>query len=377
MTAPPRGRARIAAALLGSAIGVLTLPSASFGAIPPPPHPEFYGISPATNLDANEIALIGRGGAGTIRYPLYWPSFEPEPPSEGGGNVLFPEPPSDSKQWGPLDQLVAGAAEHGVRVMPFVYGTPGWISSDPDRPPLDDAQAREAWRDLLADLVGRYGPDGSLWAENPGLPRVPITSWQIWNEENSSLYWSPGPSAAEYADLLQLSAAAIRDADPGATVVLGGMFGTPLEGIHAWTFLEELYAVPGIADHFDAYALHPYSPHLKGFKAQIGLARKAVKRAGDRRLPLLLTEIGWPTDGPADYRFVKSLRGQKRMLAKAFRAVLGKRRRWKVRQVVWYTWRDNRTQPDCTICSHSGLLDRDLRPKPAWRKFAQFAGGKP
>ena len=97
-----------------------------------------------------------------------------------------------------------------------------------------------------------------------------------------ALFWSPAPSPAEYADLLQMSSAAIKSADPGAAIVLAGMFGTPPSGIHAWDFLEGSTRSRAPQDSFDAYALHPYSPNLSGIEAQIDLARKVVKAHGDK-----------------------------------------------------------------------------------------------
>jgi polysaccharide biosynthesis protein PslG len=361
------------AAATGAALAAIG-PASALGA-PKPPSPEFYGITPATPLDASEAEWIARAGTGTIRAPFYWPAIEPDPPA--GGDVL-PMPGGEQRayQWGPIDELVRRSAENGMRVFPFVYGTPDWIASDPMRPPLGES-ARGAWQDLLRALVGRYGPEGGFWTENPEVPKVPIESWQLWNEENSADFWSPAPSPAEYAELVQLSDAAIRLADPNADIVLGGMFGTPREDIAAWDFLEGLYEVEGIEASFDAYALHPYSPGIGGIEAQIRLARKEVRAAGDRRLPLLISETGWPTDGPRGYSLVKSPAGQKRMLVKSFRLFLAERRRWNLRGVIWYTWRDNDVQPHCTICSYSGLVDRDLDPKPAWAEFARFAGGRP
>ena len=360
-------------------LAVLAVWAPGAAALPTSPFPEFFGVSPATQLEIAEIDRIGNSGAATIRSPFYWPSIEPDPPSESDAGPLppLPGPGPESKRWQRTDELVRNAAEREIRVLPFVYGTPSWVASDPQRPPLDSEEARAAWQDLLGDLVGRYGPRGNFWAENPELPKIPITAWQIANEPNSAVFWSPSPSPAEYAELLQLSSAAIRSADPGAAIVLGGMFGTPARGIDAWDFLDELYRVPGIADTFDAYALHPYAPNLKGIKAQIGLVRDVLRRFGDRKLPLLITEIGWPTDGPQGYNLVKTLEGQKRLLAKAFRLLLKERRRWNLERVIWYTWRDNDVQPNCAVCRYSGLFTSALEPKPAWRKFAQFAGGQP
>jgi hypothetical protein len=374
----PRRRAALAAVFAMATLALSLGAAAPAGAVPPRPFAEFYGVSPATDLSAAEADRIGAAGAGTLRVPLYWPSIEPEPPAADPGPLPpLPGQVTESKRWGQLDKQVEHAARAGLRVLPFVYGTPSWVASDPFRPPLDSDEARSAWRDLLDDAVRRYGPDGEFWADNPGVPKTPITAWQISNEPNSQTFWSPAPSPPEYADLVQISSEAIRAADPGAAIVLAGMFGTPQSGIHAWDFLEALYAVPGTAAAFDAYALHPYAPNLRGISAQVGLARKVVKANGDRGLPLLITEIGWPTAGPEGYNLVKSPTAQKRLLTGAFKLFLEERRRWKVERVVWYTWRDNDVQPSCAVCSFSGLFTSDLEPKPAWGKFAQFAGGRP
>jgi hypothetical protein len=315
---------------------------------------------------------------GTIRAPFYWPSIEPDPPSPDGGMLPpLPSSSSESLDWQQTDALVGRAAENGIRIFPFVYGTPDWISSDPLRPPLESETARAEWQDFLRDLVGRYGPGGQFWADNPEVPKRPIHDWQVWNEQNSEAYWSSGVSPAGYADLVQLSATAIRSTDAGAAVVLGGMFGTPPRGMEAWTFLEGLYETPGVAEHFDAYALHPYAPNIRGIAAQIGLARNVLRDAGERRLPLVVSEIGWPTDGPPGYNLVKSPTAQKRLLGKAFRMFLDERRRWNLERLVWYTWRDNEVQENCSVCRYSGLFDRDLNPKPAWPRFVRFTGGAP
>jgi hypothetical protein len=371
-------RAPLAAAVAAAASLCVLLAAGPAGAAPAAPFPEFFGISPATKLDRAEADRIGASGAGTLRLPVYWPAIEPDPPHDGGGLIPpLPGAETGSKHWGDLDDQVGRAASAGLRVLPFVYGSPDWVASDPARPPLGSEEARAAWRDLLAELVRRYGPNGEFWTANPGIPKVPITDWQIANEPNSELFWKPAPAPAEYAELVRISSEAIRAEDPSAAVVLAGMFGTPVRGIAAWDFLEDLYAVPDITGYFDAYALHPYSPALKGIEAQVELARKVVKSNGDRSLPLLITEIGWPTAGPEGFKMVKSERAQKRLLTHAFRLLLEERRRWRLERVIWYTWRDNDVQPDCSVCRYSGLFTADLQPKPAWARFARFAGGGP
>ena len=104
----------------------------------------------------------------------------------------------------------------------------------------------------LTALIGRYGPHGSFWRENPGIPKMPIRSWQIWNEPNLAYYWKQ-PFASSYVSLLQVAHAAIKQADPGAQVVLGAL--TNL----AWKSLGQIYQVKGARNLFDVVAVNGFT----------------------------------------------------------------------------------------------------------------------
>lgn len=353
----------------------------SQAALPPPPAADFYGVTSATDLTSAELGRMAAGGVRVLRVPFYWPHIEPKPPSEPVNPVpgLPAGLPEDQSRWGGTDKVVGRAAQHGVRVLPFVYGTPRWVAQDPERPPIDNRTARDAWQDLLADLVHRYGPGGEFWQDDnpldPGPAELPIVEWQIWNEANSPVFWSPRPSPAEYGKVVALAGKAIRAADPAATVVLGGMFGTPSNGIPAEQFLARFHrrSEPG---SFDVYALHPYSPNLSGIAAQARGLRRVIESGPMPEAPLWITEIGWPTDGPAGFELVKSEQGQKRLLARSFRLFLT-REEWRIGKVIWYVWRDNDVQAECTVCRYSGLFTERLEAKPAWRKLTEFTGGTP
>ena len=121
--------------------------------------------------------------------------------------------------------------------------------------------------------VARYGPNGSFWAENPGVPKRPIRNWQIWNEPNFK-YFVAKPNPAEYGKLVKLSSTALKAADPGAQVILGGLFARPKgcrtdsgkpEALNwfATDFLDQMYeTTPGIKAKFNGVALHPYTDQL-------------------------------------------------------------------------------------------------------------------
>ena len=85
--------------------------------------------------------------------------------------------------------------------------------------------------------------------------RCRSATWQIWNEANF-FYFAYPASPQRYAKLVSISGPAIKAVDPGAKVVLTGLFGEPTangdegHGRRA-SSSKRLYAIPGIKSHFD------------------------------------------------------------------------------------------------------------------------------
>jgi hypothetical protein len=314
----------------------------------------FVGVVPQGPLASADFARM-RGVVGTLRIPIAWSRVEP-----GSGSFDFAA----------LDATIAAAARSGVRVLPFVYGTPAWLASDPARPPLG-ARARSAWTRFLRVLVRRYGPGGDLW---DGVPRaLPIRRWQIWNEPNFLLFWRPRPSPHGYARLLRISARAIRGADHGAQLVAAGL--APVEGgMLPWAFLRRLYDTPGVGASFDLAAVHPYSSTLDGVAYQVRRARQAMSAGGDGGKPLLVSELGVASDSRLPTGFDWGLKGQAAFLRRAYALLLGARERWRIAGVDWYAWRDMpASDPHCVFCEFAGLFDSSGRAKPAWRALRGVA----
>ena len=64
------------------------------------------------------------------------------------------------------------------------------------------------------------------------------------------------------------------------------------------------------------------------------------------------------------------------MLTKAYDKLLAKRAAFKLRGMYWYSWRDLPGGDQiCAWCGHSGLLNLDGSPKPAWDAFTRIASG--
>jgi hypothetical protein len=335
------------AALL--AVGVLALVPVAGAAASVPRG--FFGVVPQGALGARDFDRM-RGVVGTLRIPVYWFQVEPS-----RGEYRFAE----------LDETIASAAAAGVRVLPFVYGTPSWLSADPARPPLGSASSERAWTDLLRQLVRRYGPRGEIWA---GRGRaLPIRRWQIWNEPNFLLFWRPRPSPAGYARLLRIAARAIRAEDRGATIVAAGV--APVEGgMDPWEFLARMYLVPGVERDFDVLALHPYSSSLRVLEYEVRRTRQVMARAGDGSRPLQITEVGVASDGRFPNPFDRGIRGQARYLERTFIRLASQRRRWRIAGVDWFAWQDAPgPEPHCVFCEFAGLFDTAGDPKPSWWAF--------
>jgi hypothetical protein len=316
-----------------------------------------FGVVSQSELTMRDYKRMDAGNVATLRFGIWW-------------NVVQPAP--GRYDWSSVDPIVAGAASAGVRPLPFVFGTPSWLAKRTVEPPVRSGRQRRSWQRFLRAAVERYGPGGEFWSGRSR--RKPVTEWQVWNEANFSIYWRPRPSAQEYAELVALAERAIHAVDPRARILLAGL-APVLGGLEPWEFLEQLYETPGVERHFDAVALHPYSPSLYGIKYQLRLMRGVMAAAGDGRTPLAITEMGWASGGAHGHSLVRSERGQARMLERSFSYLRDRRAHWRLSGVSWYAWQDTATtvEPVCDFCPHSGLFRLDGTPKPAWNAFRRFS----
>ncbi len=267
---------------------------------------------------AGEWDELARSRAGIVRAAFRWSEIEP-----ARGALDFSRP----------DAVVTAAAARGIPVLPVVHWTPLWAAATPGDPGSPPRDAADFGRQMTA-LVGRYGPRGSLWRERPDLRRVPVRAWQIWNEPNITRYWSTQPYAPGYVRLLRAARRAIRAADRRATVVLAGLPN------RSWTEVRRLYRA-GARGHFDALALHPYTGRPSNVVRLVELARREMRRFGDTRTPVWLTEVSWPaSEGKIQGvpGFTTTDAGQAARLRDGVRLLDRARRRLRIAKVVWYTW---------------------------------------
>lgn len=366
-------RAWIAAlALSAVALGASAAPAAAVPA-------NFWGVVPQATPTPEQFQRLKRGGVDSVRIPIGWNAVEAD------ANGPF--------NWSGIDPLVKGAATAGLDLLPFLSGAPSWaVAHDPHfgspvTLPVKTGAQRSGWTNFVKQAVLRYGPSGSFWAENPGVPKHPIRTWQVWNEENFK-YFVARPNPADYGKLVKLSYATIKGVDPAAQVILGGMFATPIEATFkkqppqayfAADFLNRMYATtPGIRSKFNGVALHPYTGSYKNLTEKIEEIRTTLRKNGDAGKKLWITELGWSSGPPSSdgsNSFAQGPAGQVKQLKGAFGLLERNQLKWKIQRVYWFSVDD--APGACNFCDGSGLFGPGFKPKKSWYSYVKFAGGTP
>jgi hypothetical protein len=346
----------------------------------------FWGVVPQASPSEEQFQRLQRGGVDSTRIAIDWGTVQPA--RAGAFN------------WAGTDGVIGKAATAGIEVLPFLNGAPKWAVpavwvagsnhtvKAPSHLPAAGASAT-AWSNFVKAAVARYGPSGSFWALNPSVPKRPIRTWQIWNEPNFK-YFVAKPNPAEYGRLVKLSYTALKGADAGAKLVLGGMFSRPKGGkstkekpkrvYFASDFLEQMYeTTPGIKAKFNGVALHPYTGKYQELTGEIEEVRDVQKSHGDAGKGLWITELGWSSQprpaNPLENIFAKGVAGQTTQLEGAFSLLVSKQAKWKLQRIYWFSVDD---QPGtCNFCDGSGLFADGFIPKKSWFAYVKFAGGTP
>ncbi len=297
-------------------------------------------------------------GIGLVRQTFDWATIERKP----GVYDLTP-----------YDGLVAALAAHHMRLLPVLLDPPKFRSSAPAKGAKPGTYPPRDYNDMATFaglLVRRYGPHGSFWRDRPGIPKVPIHSWQIWNEPSLPAYWPTGPDPAAYTRLLSVVGSAIKRKDPTAEIVSAGIPQSRL-GIPFADFLKGMYAA-GARSAFDTLAIHPYAKDDAGVAAAVRSARQIMDDNGDRTAPIWVTEVGWASAGPAS-QFTVGARGQAQRIRSTLTTLVDIRSQEHLRGVVYFGWRDG--APYAPLFKdfwglHTGLLTIHGTAKPALAAYA-------
>jgi hypothetical protein len=381
----PRLRSISLAAAVLTAAAAISAPAAEAAAQPVPPRffgvvgePELLDDGPlqraGTTLDREFDAMVGAGVAG-VRMSFFWARMQPwrswehVPEAVRSHLTDVDGRPYDFRD---ADRLVATAAARRIELLPVLLWAPYWAGRHPGHfasPPADP----EDFAHFARVLVERYGPDGTFWAANPELPRVPVRDWQAWNEPTMRTFWLDQPFARRYVALLKATRRAIRRADPNARLVLGGLvYDSP-------GALRAIYRAGG-RPHFDVVAAHPFTLRVSGVVKIVVEDRKVMRANGDARKPLVITELSWPSAKgkvKSRYGYEMTESGQAARVRAALPYLAARRHALGIERVYWYTWLTRETD-DVYPFDYAGL--RRLEPdrivaKPAFAAFRSTALG--
>ncbi len=245
------------------------------------------GASTGPRLDLTTSAT----GAKWFREEMDWATVEPQP---GVFDFSY------------YDHFMLEAAQRGLHIVAMLYDTPSWAGPAYNAIPSDPS----AFAQFVGAMVGRYGSNGSLWAQNPGLKGSAITTWEIWNEPYLGSGDNGNYDPAAYAHLVKAAAVAGRAADPSAKFLMAAeMQSAMANGAWQW-WVDALYqAVPDLNSYFDGVAMHDYGndvtnwspivpgqPYPNGGRIRrIEDLRQQFVAHGASSKPFWITEVGWST----------------------------------------------------------------------------------
>jgi hypothetical protein len=252
--------------------------------------------TPVANRDV-ELAKIANEGIKVVRGEINWDQVEPAPPAGASASHVW--------HWDLYDAFAASAAKAGVRWSPLIGYSARWDSSDTFQSQFAAPRDSAAFATFARAVVDRYGTGGTFWRERPALHALPATSFEIWNEENTSGFWAK-PDPARYAEILADATAAIHAAAPTSRVVMGGLARAPWTGggsVKDTDFVAGVFATrPALKAQLGGIAYHPYAATPDGVFDAVSNLRQALRSLGVPAMPILVNEIGWPTRGAGPFR---------------------------------------------------------------------------
>lgn len=274
------------------------------------------------------------------------------------GDVQYSSPTSST--WGSYDTLINALVAHHLHGLGVISYTPQWARAPGcdngiECPPADPS----TFATFAAEVAARYKSDGMHY-------------WEIWNEPNNYSFWAPKTDCVAYTELLQVSYPAIKQADPNAIVITGGLSPASTDGNNTspTDFLSCVYNAGG-KNYFDAVGDHPYtfpaSPANDGTGAwnQMSVTSPSLRSImisnGDANKKIWITEFGTPTNGP-DPQWYMSEDQESQMMTQTFQ--IYKTYSW-AGPLFWYTLEDGGSSTN-TNENFFGLVRADGSTKPTY-----------
>jgi hypothetical protein len=270
-----------------------------------------------------------------------------------------------------IDYGIRKVRAAGIQVEMLINDTPYWASADPGK--FKDGSGYHYDSTYRPANFQDYA-DFASWTANH-FKTMGVHVYEVWSEPNLSYSWPSGPDAATYVQMLRAAYPAIHQADPAATVLMGGLFSSDYD------FLQAMYNA-GAKPYFDGANVHPYTGPIspaacyrqhgttrkpKAAFCGIPELRKTMVANGDAGKKLWLTEVGYSTESGGDQLGV-SYSQQAQYVTAAFRKVQS----WHyVKALFWYQLQD--WPGSNPFNSNLGLITAGNQRKPAYAAFKSWA----
>lgn len=206
------------------------------------------------------VALMKEAGVAWVRMDFLWQDIEPQ-----DGQFDFSK----------YDRIVELVYKNGINMLGIFNYNAGWAAACGkwNCPPKEN----KFFVDYAVQVMRRY--------------KDKIKYWEVWNEPDSAIYWSPQDGLISYCALLKEVYIAAKKEDPDCKILNGGL----AEGLAS---VNQLYD-NGAKDYFDIMNIHIfYTPEdANAIKAVVNypkLVYKAMSRNGDGNKKIWVTEIGCP-----------------------------------------------------------------------------------
>jgi hypothetical protein len=357
------------AALLGLALTLFAAASASAATTK---RKAIWG--PLERDGVSQFPIYEKLGVGIYQMSMSWADVAPTRPAD-------PDDPADpAYQWpAEVDQAIASARRHDMRVLLAVTGAPPWANGGRGR----------FWAPKRPRDYARF-----MAAASRRYPAV--RHWLVWGEPSKSTNFKPlaqvvagrkikrkhrvGPR--RYAEILDASYAALKRVSRKNLVIGGNTFtaGT----VPPLPYVKLLRLKGGKPPRMDLYGHNPFTarrPVLKKGPLGYGYAdfgdldklsravdRRLARPRGKSHLKLFLSEFTLPTDHPNwEFNFYVTRGTQAKWVADALRVS----RRWnRIYSFGWLGLYDDAPRPGGDEVNR-GLIEYGGKRKPAFKAFAR------
>ena len=304
---------------------LLVSPAAAAVPLPKLTIPNGFGTNIHFRGEPEDLDLIQDGGFKFIRMDLSW------------GGVERKKGVYDFERTG-YDALTRGCVKRNIRLL-YILDYSNKLY-EAERSVRTEA-GQKAFAAFAEAAAKRYKGKGILW--------------EIWNEPNIKLFWTPQPSVDDYCKLVELTAPLVKKADPTGLLIAGATSGIPFK------WLEDCFK-KGLLKWIDVLSVHPYRPQppetvIKDYARLREIIKSYAPR--DKKIPVISGEWGYSNIN-WDKKSLSETK-QAQYLAREFLINLFQ----KIPVSIWYDWKNDGADPDERE-HHFGTVMHDLKPKAAY-----------